>query len=712
MRGAEMTEKEFLIQSFQNNFAKYYDKRIVIYGISNSTKIILDNIDQPILGLMDGQRTTGRLYGKRILSCDDVVKLNTELIIVVARTASVKIITSRIAEFCKANQIQLYDINGTDLLKKYESVLLDDIYFNVNKLSLLDEIDQHDVISFDIFDTMLMRRVLYPADVFSLVEQRITKKLSRNIDFLKVRTRSEQVLLSGPYPSIDMIYEVLRDSTGLTDEETEYLKELELAIEEEVIVPRIEMVHAFQYACQKSKAVYLISDMYIPKVRMERILKKCGIEGYHDLLISCEYGTMKTQHLFREYKKIARGETYLHIGDNEEADIQHARKNGIDAFFIASARHMLSISSYRNILELDHAFSRRIMIGIFAERLFNNPFALYHSCGKPRVSRPYDIGYLFVAPLTSVFIHWIIRQFENTDYDKVLFLARDGYILEKLYNWAIQESRGDCQYPDGIYFLTSRIACIAATQYDEKDIFHGVSIGHDGSPEWLLKNRFLLEEEEIMHEPVTQDPGEFVLRHKEKILSKSEEQRIGYERYISRMGIKPTDAIAVVDFAASGTCQRCLQEMLKTDWDGYYFIHIRSEDKRYEKLKINSLYKISSWFKNEAFICESYIVLESILSSYDPSLKGFNTHGNPVFIDENRDDIQLENLRQIQQGIMDYFKQYWALSSGGSPEIDIADRLLNFIRNSYTDLGSVSIIHDALFDDFFNRKYHFNDILK
>ena len=708
-----MTEEEFLIHSFKNNFDKYHNKRIVIYGISKSTKIILDNCDYPILGLMDGQRTNGKLYGKRILSCDDVVQMKTEMIVVVARTASVKIITARIAKFCEENHIELFDINGNDLRKVFENTLVSNDYFDVDKACLLKEIDIHDIISFDIFDTLLMRKVLYPEDVFTLVEQRITKELSKKINFPQERVDAERKLLSEPYPDIDMIYASFRDATGLTREDADYLKELELAIEEEVIVPRYEMVQAFQYACKKTKEVYLISDMYITKDRMRRILKKCGIVGYQDVLISCEYGTMKTQRLFEEFRKMTKGGTYLHIGDNEEADIQYARKHGIDTFFVASARHMLSISTYRDILELDHSFSSRIMIGTFAEKIFNNPFVLYKSCGKPKVRQPYDIGYLFVAPLVSSFIHWLIQEFEKKSYDKVLFLARDGYILEKLYNWAINESCGSHRYPAGIYFLTSRIAGIAATLYDEQDILRGVSIGHDGSPEWLLKNRFLLEPDDIIqYDADAADMEEVVLQHKDKILAVSKEQRTSYKKYISQVGIQPTDAIAAVDFAASGTCQRCLQDLTEADMDGYYFIHIRSEDERYKKLNINSLYKISSWFKNEAFICESYIVLESILSSYDPSLKGFNSHGDPVFIKECRDKNRMENLRQMQQGITDYFKQYWTLTRRELSETDTADKLLSFIRNCYTDLGSISILNDALQDDFFNRKYQFSDILK
>ena len=708
-----MTEKEFLIQSFENNFAKYRDKKVVIYGISNSTKIILDNCDYPILGLMDGQRTKGTLYGKKILSCENVVNLKVDMIVVVARAASVKIVAVRIASFCKENHIELYDVNGNDLLKKYECISIDDDYFHVDKANLIEEISKHDIISFDIFDTLVMRKVLYPADVFILVEQRITKTLSRKIDFPRERTDAEYKLLSGPYPSIDMIYDSFRRATGLTEEEAAYLKELELSIEEEVIVPRREMVDVFQYACENAKEVHLISDMYITRARMDRILKNCGIVGYRDLLISCEFGTMKTQHLFEEFKKMTRGKAYLHIGDNEEADIQCARKNGMDAFFVASARHMLSISTYREILKFDHAFSSRVMIGLFTEKIYNDPFALYQSCGKPKVQQPYDIGHQFVAPLVSAFIHWLIRQLEKSSYDKLLFLARDGFILEKLYNWAIKERCGDHRYPDGTYFLTSRIACIAATLYEEKDILRGISIGYDGSPEWLLKNRFLLEPEDIIrYNADTDDAEEFILRHKEKIFTVSQEKRAAYKQYIGKMGIKPWDAIAMVDFAASGTCQRCLQELIQTDCDGYYFIHIRPDDERNKTIKVNSLYKINSWFKKDAFICESYIVLESILSSYDPSLKGFNAQGDPVFIGETRDQNRMENLRQIQQGITDYFKQYWTLAGCDQPEADTADRILSFIRNSYTDIGSVSILNDALNDEFFNRTYQFNDILE
>ena len=67
------------------------------------------------------------------------------------------------------------------------------------------EILAHEVISFDVFDTLVMRRVLYFEDVFSLVEQR-----SGVAGFRKYRIQAErEVNRLGRAPRIEAIYQRL-----------------------------------------------------------------------------------------------------------------------------------------------------------------------------------------------------------------------------------------------------------------------------------------------------------------------------------------------------------------------------------------------------------------------------------------------------------------------------------------------------------------------
>ena len=60
---------EYLITSFRKNFASSRLVKTVLYGISNNTKIILDNFsDYNIVGLMDGYMKQGTMYDYPIVT--------------------------------------------------------------------------------------------------------------------------------------------------------------------------------------------------------------------------------------------------------------------------------------------------------------------------------------------------------------------------------------------------------------------------------------------------------------------------------------------------------------------------------------------------------------------------------------------------------------------------------------------------------------------
>jgi len=705
-----MTEQEFLIHSFRKNFEESKNKNIVIYGISNNTKIILDEFKEyNILGLMDGYQTEGELYGKKILSQQEVLSLKTDIIVIVARASSTKIVFKRISDFCTKNDIKIYDVNGNDLLKKLGTITEDSEYFKKNSKDLLGEIDSHDVISFDIFDTLIMRKVLFPADVFEMVEKRMDHEKCKGFEFAKSRVLAEMQLLSGSYPTFESIYNNLQKNVGLLDSEKKYLMELEFQIEKEVLIKREKMLEIYNYALKMDKEVYLVSDMYLTKDKMEEILSRLNITGYRDIIISCEYGTMKTQGLFGVLKNRIENKTCLHIGDNFEADILSARENNIDAYEIKSARDMLMLSSYRELFDNTETLSKRTMSGLFISKAFNDPFILYSSDGRKKVVEYDEFGYLFVAPIISEFLSWFIKNMEKTDYTKILFLARDGYLLEKLYLIA-KDYYKKATLPEAVYFLTSRIACIAATMYGENDIKKAVEIGYDGTSEELLKSRFLLRDFEIIKDKEG-NAEEFIAGHYENILKRSSDLRENYLEYGEKMGITREDKLAVFDLAASGTCQLCLMDIFKNRMDGYYFVNIKDDNKRKEALNINSLYKIDTWFSKEAFICESYILLESILTSKDPSLQEFEKMGVPIFVNEKRTFEQLEDISRIQKAITDYYIDYLELGLFEEENINLADKILSFVQTKYTDVSEISMIKDRLHDEFFNRTYSFGDIL-
>jgi predicted HAD superfamily hydrolase len=195
-------------------------------------------------------------------------------------------------------------------------------------------IDTYDVISFDIFDTLIMRKVYYNKDVFQIVGERFPLVSQ---DFFDARVQSEFLLSRDRYPYMEEIYKLLSKKLEIDEDLSREIMEYEIKVEKEVIIPRTEMIDIFEYCKKSGKELYIVSDMYMRKNILEDIINKLGIFGYKKLFVSCEYNTSKSQMLFKKFKEEVVSESCLHIGDSLVCDIIPAKKEGIDGFRVKTS---------------------------------------------------------------------------------------------------------------------------------------------------------------------------------------------------------------------------------------------------------------------------------------------------------------------------------------------------------------------------------------
>ena len=126
--------KDYMTQTFDANFRKYKNEKLVLYGLGIHTKNILDACrGYNFYGLMDGYRKSGYMYGKKIISEEQLLKEKIQYIIIVARSNSVKIVFNRIQKFCKENEIQVFDIYGNN---QFVSVVIMQNDNNILKLEV------------------------------------------------------------------------------------------------------------------------------------------------------------------------------------------------------------------------------------------------------------------------------------------------------------------------------------------------------------------------------------------------------------------------------------------------------------------------------------------------------------------------------------------------------------------------------------------------
>ena len=707
-----INEEQFVKSTFKKHFEKFKNERIAIYGLGKITKVVLEEFpDFPIVALMDEVKTGELIWGLPVLSCEDAHKRGVSIIVIIARAANVPIIYRRIVDECAKFNIKVFDINGDEIIKTHDEYKCPVSYSQLTKAALEDKIKKYDVISFDIFDTLLMRRVLYPTDIFIRVEETAKRQglIDKNYDFYKERIKAERELYISINPTIFEIYDKLVNNTSISSEIAKCLMELELLEEGKQLIARQDMIHIVNLAYNLGKVICCTSDMYLTKEILANYLKSNGFDKFEQIFISCEHRTSKCGKLFSVLKSAFPNMRILHIGDNIEADIRMAYEMGIDeAFHIKSGLQMLEDSTVSLMLDYTNSISNREYIGDFVARQFNSPFAFETTKGKCVINSCYQLGYSFIEPIITSFLKWMLDEIKNEGIEVLLLGSRDGWIIKKLLD--VLNCYEEIKIPY-YYFYASRSACTFAGVKNNKDIMYAASLAFAGDIKEKISARFDLNEDEIFDRDHGESEEDYILRHSSLILERSKKNKDRYKRYRGKLPFDDDKKIGFFDFVSSGTCQMWLEGIFSWDIRGLYFLRIY--DDRKANLSINShLEQGHIYEKQKNKLYDNYFFMENIITSPEPTLRNFDDDGNMVFEKENRNSKQLEDLNEIQRGILDGFID--GLNNGDIRSVskELADTILSFVRKEYSIMNIDYFEDNHLKDEFCNRIFDLNTMIR
>ena len=184
----------------------------------------------------------------------------------------------------------------------------------ITPTELAQQLMPYDVISFDIFDTAIYRKVDMPNDVFSIMAMETGQG-----DFINVRKTAENLarerkeLAEGTREvSLSEIYDVLEEDYGIERE----VMEREIELEAEICTVNPYIFYVYKKLLDRGKTVIFTSDMYLPQSIIEKILMKNGYKKYEKLFLSNSYklrkgdGTLQKV-ILKEYPD----KNIIHIGD-------------------------------------------------------------------------------------------------------------------------------------------------------------------------------------------------------------------------------------------------------------------------------------------------------------------------------------------------------------------------------------------------------------
>lgn len=310
------------------------------------------------------------------------------------------------------------------------------------------------VISFDVFDTLILRPFREPQDLFSMLEKPWQRAGRRNMtSFASARVEAEKAarrwLPEGRCEvTLWNIYSAMQYLLGLTDGCVAQMTFHEREAEVRFCRARKTGVQLLSLAKEAGRRVVLTSDMYLDRATIERMLQKCGVpeSSYEAFFLSNEQNALKWDGgLYRVLleKLHVSPEKVLHIGDQPGNDVAAAQKEGLRAMLLPRPAEVLLDASRTQLTRLGRGcmagfadpaalepLAFRCAQALAANRFFDDGWA-FSAADSAFGASPARLGYYAVGMHVLALAQWLLEKCRREGVKRLVFLARDGALVRQ-----------------------------------------------------------------------------------------------------------------------------------------------------------------------------------------------------------------------------------------------------------------------------------------
>ena len=548
--------------------------------------------------------------------------------------------------------------------------------FSGDVQEIVNELMKYDIVSFDIFDTLILRPFDEPTALFHLLANEIGL-----MDFRRIRMEAEadarrlKFKQDGTYEvTFDEIWDLIECRTSL---KASHYKNIELELELSTCFANPFMLQVFQKLKEQGKRIIITSDMYLSAEFLSTLLAKNGFAGYEKLYVSNELGRSKAKgdiwNFILSDLNITPNQL-IHVGDNETSDVKLVRKNKINSLYYPNfQKYALSFRAYDMEPIIGAAY--RGMVGL---RIYGS---------GNRYSKDYEYGYIYGGLFVLGYCHFIHEYVLNNNVDKILFLSRDGDILKQVYDYVYPGENTE-------YVLWSRkvstklMACF--DRYDFLRRFVDHKVGKDFSINSIfmsmeqsdLLEQFLsdnpdLDENILLTEKIAKRIKTYLTDNWSKVIDKYDSENEAACKYYSSVLAGASKAVAVdIGWAGSGAIS--LDYLVNAKWKmqcpiiglvaGTNTIHnfepYATEPFILTQKLVPYMYSMShnrDLMRLHNPNLDFNLYWELLLSSTKPHFQGFNMEENgDVGFKYGNKENNIKGIEDIQQGIKDFAEDYMA----------------------------------------------------
>lgn len=268
-------------------------------------------------------------------------------------------------------------------------------------------VQKSEIISFDMFDTLVCRNVVHPIDIFKIEEKWINDNYKIESNFAQKRHDAEIKLYKerGPKVLLEDIYNKLREE--YSNQMCEEFMNKELDLERKFLRIKYDGKKLFDECKKSGKRIIVTSDMYLPSWFLSDILNNFGY-FFDEIFVSGEVGHSKNGDMFKFLKRKFNNNKILHIGDNVIVDFRSPKKHGLMSYNVDKAR-----------LDTKDNISNSVAKSL-----------IYYKNCEDYLDK---FGYKYFGPFLYDFCVWIHNMKKEKNIDTLLFLSRGGYMAFNVY---------------------------------------------------------------------------------------------------------------------------------------------------------------------------------------------------------------------------------------------------------------------------------------
>ncbi|UPW20063.1 hypothetical protein M0C34_07315 [Agarivorans sp. TSD2052] len=441
-------------------------------------------------------------------------------------------------------------------------------------------------VTFDLFDTLIVRRYLKPAKVFSVMEKEASLAGMSSEGFAKRRIDAEfkarEVHHFNKEVTFDEIYLHNELSSNYSPEQLTWFRNKELELERNSIFSNSKAVKQLDELRDKGAVIVFITDIYLPESFIKETIERLGIFKPQDkLYVSSSIGVMKSngelfKHVFADLG--AKPTDFAHYGDNFNSDVEQPAKLGMTSF------HFKDTFATRYESNNEQSESVEMLLGV------SRCNRLAYSYDDANQQAIHEVTSNVSAPLMFNFTLWTIQQALAKGIKTIFYFARDGQILfnmaskiiDKFYKGKIEAkylyvSRQALLFPalkssveEGFDWIFAPTSLLSADIVLKRINFTSDEFRNE------LRACGLTDTHSHLTERQRDKLRDFLILHNELIIERAEEFRDNLIGYLTQESFFNAKNVSIVDIGWGGTLQYSISKIAtelnkEVNLHGHYF---------------------------------------------------------------------------------------------------------------------------------------------